>query len=240
MTNQSREPVTFSPEFRVKGRQPELWEPTSGTTRKLLAYTQSRTGTVVPLQLQPLESVFIVFTDEISEDGEKDLRFNYPPLSLVADITDNWTVHFNPEKRGPVEPVLLEKLEDISTHADDDIRHYSGTMNYVREFTLENTSFNRLFVNLQDVAVMAKVKVNGQYAGGVWTAPYRVDITGFVRQGMNTLEVEVVNTWVNRIIGDMKLPENDRQVWLPINSWNADSPLGKSGLIGPVLLESQQ
>lgn len=237
VTNQSSEAISFSPEFRVKGLQPECWEPTTGKTRMLLAYQQTSTGTVVPLQLDPLESVFIVFANKAAKDGATDPAVNFPERRIVGNITTDWTLRLDPEKRGSEEPLHLSRVHDLTRHSLYDVCHYSGTMVYTRDFDLEDTNFNQLFVNLNDVAVMAKVKINGQYAGGVWTAPYRVDITGFVRQGTNTIEVEVVNTWVNRIIGDMNLPENERQVWLPINSWNADSPLQKSGLIGPVVLE---
>ncbi|MDR1479709.1 MAG: hypothetical protein LBJ00_12310, partial [Planctomycetaceae bacterium] len=84
--------------------------------------------------------------------------------------------------------------------------------------------------------MMAKVKVNGQYAGGVWTAPYRVNVTPYLKQGENMIEIETVNTWVNRIIGDLNLPNDQRKVRPNYNSWKADSPLQPSGLLGPVEL----
>jgi hypothetical protein len=71
---------------------------------------------------------------------------------------------------------------------------------------------------------------------GVWTVPYRVDVTPYLKQGENTLEIEVVNTWVNRIIGDLNLPDDQRKVRPNYNSWRADSPLQSSGLLGPVEL----
>ncbi len=47
--------------FRVNGRQPELWQPETGTVRDLPVYQQSASSTRVPLHLAPAESVFIVF-----------------------------------------------------------------------------------------------------------------------------------------------------------------------------------
>ena len=78
----------------------------------------------------------------------------------------------------------------------------------------------------------------GKDAGGAWTFPYRVNITPYIKRGVNTIEVEVVNNWQNRIIGDMRLPEKDRKVWMTVNPWSAESPLQPSGLIGPVRIVS--
>ena len=43
---------------------------------------------------------------------------------------------------------------------------------------------------------------------------------------------------MNRLIGDLRLPPEKRPTWAHHNSWNVDSPLQPSGLLGPVSLLS--
>jgi hypothetical protein len=87
---------------------------------------------------------------------------------------------------------------------------------------------------------MARVKINGNEAGGVWTHPYKLDITQWVKPGQNELEIEVVNNWMNRLIGDLNLPEAQRKTWCYVNPYNAQSTLQPSGLFGPVTIQSLQ
>lgn len=85
---------------------------------------------------------------------------------------------------------------------------------------------------------MAKVTVNGVYAGGAWASPYRIDITEQVKTGENELNIAVVNNWMNRIIGDLNLPEAQRETWYLVNPHNDSSPLQPSGLFGPVTIQN--
>jgi hypothetical protein len=82
------------------------------------------------------------------------------------------------------------------------------------------------------------VSINGQYAGGCWTAPYRVNISGWLRAGDNTIEVTVVNKWGNRLIGDSFLPVEERHVHSYSTEWKGDMPLQSSGLIGKASIVS--
>ena len=50
------------------------------------------------------------------------------------------------------------------------------------------------------------------------------------------LEIRVANLWPNRMIGDASLPQNERFTWSSYEPFTKDSPLPKSGLLGPVVI----
>jgi hypothetical protein len=47
-----------------------------------------------------------------------------------------------------------------------------------------------------------------------------------------------VNTWVNGLIGDSKLPAKERKYWSNVNPYKPESKYQSAGLLGPVKLES--
>lgn len=237
ISNQSEKKITVSPEFRVKQMQPEWWEPTNGSVRELPAYTQTATGTTVPVQLEANESAFIVFRKKASGKAQSNLEANFPTPQIIAEINTPWQVVFEKERRGPEEPLIFDQLRDISTCEPFDIKHYSGKITYSNTIHLPEKPAGHLFLNLHDVTAMAKVYINNQYAGGVWTPPYKVDISEYLKENDNHIKIEVTTTWMNRLIGDSSLPEKDRLTWLFASGWRKDSPLQKSGLIGPVNIE---
>jgi hypothetical protein len=235
IANQSNKTIQTSPKFRVVGKQPELWNTISGKRRSLSAFKLKETSTVVPLQLEPHESVFIVFSGK-GNPKSSDVKDNFPDPKTLVEITAPWTVRFESDsvRRGPSEPVVFDRLQSWSLSEDARIRYYSGKAVYSNVFTLDSKPSGDISIDLGKVGVMAKVKINGKYVGGVWTYPYRVDITEAVKTGDNTVEIEVVNTWANRFAGDMFLPEEERIVKPLSNHWNTSSTLPESGLLKTV------
>jgi hypothetical protein len=63
-----------------------------------------------------------------------------------------------------------------------------------------------------------------------------VDIASAVKPGANTLEVDVVNTWNNRLAGDAALPVEQRFTSITAATVTKDTPLTPAGLVGPVYL----
>lgn len=239
LTNQTAETKIFNPEFRVKGLQPELWEATSGNIRKLPAFKLKENTTEVPLKLEAYESVFVVFRKSAEKPESNTVEANYPAATLLTEVSGPWTVNFNATQRGPAKPVIFETLTDWTTSSNELIKYYSGTAFYNTKFNLAKIpEGEKIIINPGKFTAMAKVTINGKYAGGLWTAPYSLDITEFVEQGQNELKIEVVNTWVNRLIGDAQLPAEQRLTWCPINPYTKESPLQPSGLIGPVSISS--
>jgi hypothetical protein len=240
VANQSDKTVQTSPEFRISGKQPELWNPVTGEIRRLPAYvygggTGAKATTSVPLQLEPRESAFIVFTGK-GEPQSSDVRDNFPELKTLVEIATPWSLAFDSDKvrRGPSEPVVFDRLQSWSKHEDERIRYYSGAAVYSNTFTLDSKPSGSIYIDLGRVGIMAKVKINGQYAGGAWTYPFRVNITDAVKAGENSVEIEVVNTWNNRFVGESGLPEEERLVKPLYNNRNPSSPLSESGLLEPV------
>ena len=65
---------------------------------------------------------------------------------------------------------------------------------------------------------MARVRLNGKDLGVVWCAPWRIEVTSAIKSGDNPLEIEVVNRWANRLIGDKQPADaNVRTVECPPN-----------------------
>ena len=236
ISNQSETPVDINLSFRVAGKLPELWNPLTAEIRLLPEFTCADGVTTVPVRLEGFESSFIIFRKKGTP--AKTTARNYPVKEVLATVSSPWQVDFEKGKRGPEEAVTFPALQDWTESTDPSIRYFSGKAIYTNRITLDELPQKALYLDLGKVMVMAKVKINGQYVGGVWTTPYRLPVGDFLRKGENLIEVEVVNNWRNRLIGDASLPEKERGTWTNVNPWNADSPLQSSGLIGPVEIQA--
>ena len=237
VSNQGDKPISFDGIFRVTGKTPELWNPLTQDVRDLTEY-RTLTGTMkIPMFLEPYESSFIVFrkaTDKASSHG-----CNYPEKKVLQTIDTPWTVAFEAGRGGHETPVVFNTLYDWSTSDDYKIKYFSGNATYSNSFKLKKLPAEEVYIDLGKVMVMAKVKVNGEYAGGVWTAPYRLNITKFLKKGTNTVEIEVVNCWRNRLIGEKEaVPEAERFTFQTSTYLNKDSELQPSGLLGPVEIQT--
>lgn len=235
VSNQSEQPQTFDATFRIHGKAPDTWDPVTGEKRQLPDYRQQDGQTLVPMHLEPNQSLFVVFDTPVSERLASQSR-NYPQFSVLAQIDTPWTVTFQPEMRGPSAPQTFNKLTDWSQNEDEAIKYYAGKAIYSNVLNINQLPDGPVYLDLGRVMVMARVFVNDQYAGGAWTYPYRVSVTQLLKEGQNSIRIEVVNNWRNRLIGDARLPASQRKTYATVNPYDANSSLQESGLLGPVCL----
>jgi len=120
----------------------------------------------------------------------------------------------------------------------------------------------QVWLDLGNVAVIAEVRLNNKKLGTLWHKPFRVEVSTALKKGTNTLEVDVTNLWINRLIGDEQYPDDcqweekghmtkwpdwlvsgkerpakERVTFSTWKHYNKDDKLQPSGLIGPVTLK---
>ena len=247
--------------FHIDKGTVELWDPLTAEIRQLPNFTRQEGRTSVPLRFEAYQSFFIVFDKTEKPVTQQPAgRKNFPDMAYISDIEGPWNVSFDPKWGGPGN-VVFEKLEDWTMRPEDGIRYFSGIAVYHKTFDLPGNSVikdnAKIYLDLHEVNNMARVWLNGEDLGVVWTAPWTVDMTRALKSKGNRLEIEVANLWPNRIIGDERLPDDGVKdgkwpAWLiegkPRTSgrytftthrfYKKDSPLLRSGLIGPVRIMS--
>jgi hypothetical protein len=187
-----------------------------------------------------------------TQNGDYTINWSNGSTSTVAvqglpaplTLEGGWNLVFPPFTEGKGKPVktTFEQLNSWTESTNETIKYFSGTATYTKSFTLPKGYLDknrRLALNLGTVKNLAEVTLNGKSLGILWKEPFQADITGVVKEGENTLRVEITNLWPNRLIGDQKLEEKDRQTWASVSLYKATDPLLPSGLLGPVTIHTR-
>ncbi|MBI5380559.1 MAG: glycoside hydrolase [Opitutae bacterium] len=224
--------------FRVTGRRPELWDPVTGQRRALPVFAQEGAITRVPLRFEAEQAFFVIFREPAPTTAPVAGAINFTDPTPLQTLSGPWTVQFDPAWGGPAEAIFTA-LTDWSQHAEEGIRHYSGTAVYVKTFNAPAPAPGaRVLLDLGELKNLAEVTLNGRPLGVLWSAPFRVDVTDALRPGENALRIKIVNLWPNRLIGDQHLPKETRRTRTNIAKFelSRNQTLLPSGLFGPVQL----
>ena len=188
---------------------------------------------MLTLHCFPGKSGFIVVSDDSQE--ELMLKPTREKERLEA-IKGDWQVYFDPRWGGPGE-VVFPVLTDWTKHADSGIRYYSGTAVYRKKINLGKAAANEeIILRFDSLNSIGRVWLNGQEVSTVWCTPWEANLTPFVKNGENRLEIEVVNSLMNRMIGDASLPESKRLTYAYPEIAKSTDGLVPSGITGEVWL----
>lgn len=235
LANHHEKPATFTGVFRVLGKIPQAWNPETGEITALPGFTAKQDRTEVPLQMEANSSLFVVFRNALAPKAATHGLISEMPV--MKKLSGPWQVGFQPNSGAP-EQLTFPELISWTEHADHEVRNYSGTATYVREFDVPAMPAGDVVLDLGNVDVVASVSLNGQDLGALWKAPFAVEVTKALRPGKNRIEVKVANVWTNRLIADAGLPESERLSWATFNPYKASDRLRSSGLLGPVQLRT--
>lgn len=209
--------------FRANRKFAELWDPVSGKQYRLLPLDQSSGHPQFQLELAPYQSVVIVLSDAHRQLPRLPAYQRDRSLATV-DLSKDWKLHVPSFER----TIPMQQLRPWTEY--EELRFFSGVATYEKTFELAGTALqsgvrwllsfgegelyevehpraNSFFARyIPPVREAAVVWLNGQRVGALWTAPYWIDVTGFLRPGVNQLKIEVANLAVNYLAGT-KLPD---------------------------------
>jgi len=201
--------------FRSKHNAIQVLDPDSGNV------VSSAANSAIALKLAPYESLVFVLGDDVaaaSATTDKPAPLNTKKEQL-ADLSTGWQVRFaDSASAEPVEhPVSWTEMEGR--------KYYSGEAIYTREFSIKQMlpTDVRVFLDFGEgtqtrdsrppkapgihalldppIREAAAIFVNGQRAGSLWHAPYRIEIARLLHPGENRVEVHVYNTAINALAG---------------------------------------
>ena len=137
----------------------------------------------------------------------------------LADLSTGWKIHFSDDAA----LIALGKLASWTELTGR--KYYSGEAVYSRSVSISHAMTAGARISLDfgtgtpfedkrrpnasgmlalldpPIREAAVVFVNGKRVGSLWHPPYRMDVTDFVHEGVNEIEVHVYNTAINLLAG---------------------------------------
>jgi hypothetical protein len=244
IANTSNQPWRGKLQFRRRELPVEWWD----------AFTGQPAAMGGEVELAPYGSAVAVLSRE-----SRPLAAPKALEPVTEDLSRNWSVRFD----GLDQSIAMENLR--SWTADDATRSFSGTAVYEKEILAPASLWQggrrvmldfgegtplpavsqpsgmraSLAAPIRDAAV---IYVNGKRAGSIWTAPFRLDVTRLLKEGRNTLRIQVANTALNRMAAqgtpefrELTAKYGERFQMQDMKNMRPEP----SGLLGPVRLVAQ-
>jgi hypothetical protein len=239
LVNHTSEAVDGYLPLNEKGFSCLLLDPQNEQTG-LAQIIQDTQNLKVRLQLKPGEAMFVLVSANIVV--AENWKYLEKPKSRI-DITGPWKLQFTEGGAVIPNPLDLQKLISWTDLPDPAAKNFSGTARYSTNFVLPGKMTGDYLLDLGKVCESARVRVNGQDSGILWSIPFTARIGKYLKQGNNTIEIEVANLMSNRI----RQMDQQKIVWRNYHEINfvnidykpfdaADWKPMDSGLLGPVTI----
>lgn len=227
--------------FAVPIRSAVFFDPMTGEKGK--AAVRHRNGAAeVYLQLKPGQSLIL----KTFNTREADLpQWSYlRPTSHEVALQQGWSLRFVESEPAISESFRLDTLCSWTELPDERLSKNMGTGRYKISFTFNKKKGMKYKIDLGDVRESARVFVNGQAAGICYAVPFETEIGHLLRNGNNTIEIEVTNLPANRIADydrrgiNWRIFEEINFVSITYKDTRFDTwSVVPSGLLGPVKIK---
>lgn len=225
----------------VKAASALFFDPLNGTSGK--AMIRDNNGkTEVYMQLQPGQSTILkTFTNE---NVNIPTWIYYQPSDEKIVLKSGWKLSFI-ESEPTIEGTFdIDTLGSWTNLTNENARKNVGTARYSITFNIDNLSADEYWLRLGDVRESARVRVNGMQVDTLFAVPFKTLVGKYLKEGENTLEIDVTNLPANRIADydrrgivwrifhDINIVDVNYQRTL-YDKWD----VVPSGLLGPVVIE---
>jgi alpha-L-rhamnosidase len=181
-------------------------------------------GSIISYELPPYGSIILyASTKKINLPGES---FVWPTKSQTVISLDEWDLK--------ADSVVINKTALFDWRTNDQLKFSSAAGIYTTRFQWKTpVPSGHYYIDLGNVSFVATVLVNGKQVGTRVFAPYWLDISSFLIQGSNEIEIRVTTGQLNGYIGKSKLGDPHYKQFR-----NKEDQLMSAGLIGPVKIIS--
>lgn len=148
--------------------------------------------TYVALELEPGESCILMeHTGEPVKKSHVSFRMQRQMCSKEIDISCNWQVETVSAGEYP-DFTAEEMMKELVPISELDFT-FSGIIRYQKNISLSQRP-KQAVLYAEHVYNVMRVFVNGSLAGSRLTPPYQMDVSGYLREGENTISIEVATT----------------------------------------------
>lgn len=220
VANTGNRTVGVSIRFRSARPAIEAWNPDDGAV--LMAEARLDEARI-PLLLAPYESRIFVLEEHLQPGVMATVqtvaRSSSAKDEQLANLSNGWRIRFADE-------TVAGPLDELSSWTEVPGRQfYSGEAIYSRSVLVRRArsigarilldfgtgnpfevkrrpnASGMLALLEPPIREAAIVSVNGKRVGSLWHPPYRINVTEFVHEGENQIEVKVYNTAINMLAG---------------------------------------